>query len=320
MNIAGATSGNDIQLSNVILDVYSQEILFKAQPNLRFESVAVIRTELNTMPGNNIKFLKYNSLSGSALLSETTPIVTNAISTSTISIAVQEYGYAISVSEFLVQSALTDVLGDASTLLGMHYQDGRDSLVRDALLSNTNLLYAGQPGDSRADLVTDNVFDVELIRASVEFLATAKAPKFDLDAYVAFVHPHQARYLRKDPAWVNVQLYGSPDNILNGEIGRIEDVRFIETTKVPYIPKGTQNIWSDGADTGTVTAIAANPNTDVYRSVIVGDYAVGIAEGLPVEMRDNGVQDFGRQHSIAYYGIWGSALIETSHSVIAETA
>lgn len=319
MNIAGSTSGNNIQLDNVILDVYSQEILFKAQPNLRFESVAVIRTELGTMPGNKIKFLRYNSLDGDPALSEIVPIETDSISTSTIEIAVQEYGKAVSMSEMLLQSSLTDVLGDAATLLGMHYQDNRDSLVRDALLGNVNVIYADESA-SRADLTATMRFDVDLVRAGVEVLATNKAPKFDLDAYVCFVHPHQSRYLRKDDAWVNVNLYASPENILNGEIGRIEDVRFIETTKVPYVKKNTQDIYSDGADSGKNTVIAANAATDVYRSVLVGDYAVGVAEALPVEMRDNGVEDFGRKHSLAYYGIWGSALIEEAHSLVVETA
>lgn len=318
-NIAGATSGDYIKLDNVVLDVYSQEILFKAQPTMRFESVAVKRTELGTMPGNKIKFLRYNSLSGSSQLVETVPIVTDVLSSSTIEITVSEQGKAVSMSEFLMRSAITDVLSDAATLLGMHYAKSRDALIRDALAANTNVLYAGDKAD-RASLDTDDTFDVDLVRSIVENLATQKAPKFNGDAYIGFIHPHNARYLRRDGAWVNVNLYASPDNILNGEIGRIEDVRFIETTMVPYVKKATQDIWADNEDTAANTVIAANAATDVYRTIFVGDNAVGLAEALPVEMRDNGVEDFGRKHSLAYYGIWGAGLIETGHSLIAETA
>ena len=161
---------------------------------------------------------------------------------------------------------------------------------------------------------------MDLLRDSVEFLATNKAPKFALDAYVCFVHPHQARYLRADAAWVNAQNYTNPENILNGEIGRIEDERFVETTMIPYVLINTQDIYSDGVDSGTNTAVAANANATVYRSVMVGDYAVGMAEAVPVEMRDNGVQNFGRFHSIAWYGVHGVGLIESGHSVILESA
>lgn len=323
-NIAGTTAGSDIKLDNVVLDAYSNEILFAAQPILRFEQVCNVRRELNVMPGNTIKFLKYASLSGSATLVETTAITTNTLSTSTLSIAVAERGYAVAHSEFLLRSSFTQVMEDTAILLGKHYAFNRDALIRDALMAGTNVQYADSTGQmtntARADLVNTDVFDVNLVREIVEVLATNKAPKLDMDAYIAFVHPHQAKSLRKDPAWVTAQLYTTPESIKTGEIGRIEDMRFIETTMVQYIPIATQDIWADGADTTANTAIAANSNTSVYRSVVVGDYAVGLAESLPVELRDNGVEDFGRKHSLAYYGIWGVGLLETGHSVIGETA
>lgn len=323
-NIAGATSGLNVQLANVILDVYSNEILFQAQPVLRFEQIVTKRTELNVMPGNTIKFLKYSSLSGSANLSETVTMDTNVMSTSILAITVSERGFALAVSEFLLRSSFTQIMQDAAMLLGKHYAKERDGLIRDALMAGTNLLYADSTGamtnTSRADLDATDKYDVNLVREVVEQLATNKAPKFDLDAYFTFVHPHQAKSIRKDNSWVTAQLYTTPENILRGEIGRIEDVRFIETTMVQYIPIGTQQIWADNLNTGTTTAIAANTNTAVYRAVTVGDYSVGFAESLPVELRDNGVEDFGRKHSLAYYGIWGVAILESAHSVISETA
>jgi hypothetical protein len=54
--------------------------------------------------------------------------------------------------------------------------------------------------------------------------------------------------------------------------------------------------------------------------VVVGEYAVGMAEVLPVELRDNGVVDFGRTHALGYYGIWGAGAIEDGHAVVLETA
>jgi N4-gp56 family major capsid protein len=321
-NIAGTTSGDDIKLDNEILDVYSNEILFQAQPVLKFESIAKTQTELMTTPGSTIKFLRYASLTGKSDIAETAKVVTSTLSTSLVPITVGEHVKAVSVSELLLRQAADNVLDRASTLLGMHYAKDRDRLIRDGLLTTTNVLWSQKGGaaTSRANLLAGSTFDVNLIRDAVELLATNKAPKFNGDAYVCFVHPHQARYLRSDSAWINVANYATPENMLNGEIGRIEDVRFIETTHVTYIKKTTQNIWADGADTGDDTTIAIHATVDVYQSIIVGDYAIGIAEGLPVEMRDNGVEDFGRSHSLAYYGIWGVGLIEAGHSAILETA
>jgi N4-gp56 family major capsid protein len=322
INTVAADNGALVQLDNAVLEVWSKDILYQAQPQMRFEAVAQKQTELGVLPGNKISFLKFNSLGGSSALTEGTDMETDVMSTSTISITVSEQGKAIAVSEMLLRSSFLNVMDRAATLLGMHYAKNRDSLCRDTLLAGTNLKYsqAGGAAASRADLVATSTFNVKLVRDAAEFLATNKAPKFNGDAYICFVHPHQGRCLREDNAWIDVRVYAQPDQIYAGEIGRVEDVRFIETTQVPLVKKATQDIWADGADTGTNTAVAANAATDVYRAVVVGDYSYGIAESLPVEMRDNGVEDFGRKHSLAYYGIWGMGLIETGHSLILETA
>jgi N4-gp56 family major capsid protein len=318
-NIVGASTGTFVKLENVVLDVYAQEVLFAAQPVLRFESVATKKTDLTVNPGGTIRFLRYSALTGASAIAETATIETDTLSTSTLTISVSEHAKAVSMSELLLRQSITNVMGDASLLLGMHYAKGRDALCRDVLQASTNVLYAKNRA-SRATIVAADTFDVDLIRAAVELLATNKAPKFNLDAYICFVHPHQARYLRADSAWVNASNYGAPEQIFKGEIGRIEDVRFIETTMVPYVKEDTQDIWADGVDTGDNTAVAANTVTNVYRAIIVGQNAFGLAEALPVELRDNGVEDFGRKHSIGYYGIWGAGLIETGHVAVLETA
>lgn len=318
-NISGATSGNNIQLTNVILDVYSDEILFQAQPMLRFEQVAVAKTDLQTLPGQKIKFLKYNSLTGDATLSETAIMDTDVLSTATLSITVGEKGKALGFSEALLRASVTNLLNDAAKLLGNHYAKYRDGIIRDALMTTANVLWANAKS-SRAGLTASDTFNVDLIRDTIETLATNKAPKFGGADYICFVHPHQAKALRKDDAWVNAMNYSAPDNILNGETGKIEDLRIIETTQVAYVKKGTQNYWSDGAANGQTTAIATNNATDVYLAIAVGEYAVGIADALPVEMRDDGVVDFGRTHRLAWYGIFGAGILESGHTVVLETA
>jgi N4-gp56 family major capsid protein len=318
-NTAGATSGDNIKLDNQLLDVWSKEVLFKAQPVLKFESVAQVQTDLQSTPGSTLKFLKYASLTGKSDIAENSTVEASAMSTSLVSISVGEHVKAVQVSELLLRQSQDVVLDRAATLLGMHYGVDRDRLIRDTLLSSGNTLWAKSKAN-RAALATTDYIDLDLIRDAVEHLATNKAPKFNGDAYICFVHPHQARRLRGDSGWIAVQQYASPENMLNGEIGRFEDVRFIETTNCTYIKKTTQDIWADGADTGDNTAIATHATVDVYQAIIVGDYAVGLAEGLPVELRDNGVEDYGRKHSLAYYGIWGAGIIENGHSFVLETA
>jgi hypothetical protein len=84
-----------------------------------------------------------------------------------------------------------------------------------------------------------------------------------------------------------------------GEIGRLNDVVFIETTQIKQITNaGSKN---------------------VYQSIFLGDNAFGHAISLPVELRDGGILDFGREHALAWYAIWGLGLITDQAVLIAET-
>ena len=42
---------------------------------------------------------------------------------------------------------------------------------------------------------------------------------------------------------------------------------------------------------------------------MIGDNAFGHAISLPVELRDGGVLDFGREHALAWYSIYGFGAI-----------
>jgi len=313
-----ASGGGATPLPEAILEVYSQEIIFQAQPLLRFEQVASVKEELNVLPGLTIKFLKYSSLTGSNVLTENVDIVPDALAASQISIAVGERGKAIGVSELLLRSSFDDILASSAQLLGMHFAKTRDAEIRDTLYTVPGALYArGRSG--RAAITSSDTFDVDLIRDAVSTLATNKAPKFNGDAYICFIHPHQAKFLRRDQAWVNAANYGAPDQIFLGEIGRIEDVRFIETTQVRKILSTDGSIYTDNEDTG-VDAGVFSTNADVYSALIVGDHVIGLAISLEAEMRDDGVKDHGRKHSIAYYGIWGTGLVESAHGLVLESA
>lgn len=316
--IAGASTGNFVKLDHQILTTYANEVLFQAAPLLRFDSIVTRHDELMTTPGNSITVLKYNSLTGKSDIAETATIEAQAMAASTIQVTVTEHAKAIEVSELLLRQSQDNTMERAAQLLGRHYASDLDRVIRDALYSGSNVLWAKSRAN-RAALTATDYFDMALIKDGVEFLAVNKAPKFNGDSYVCFVHPRQSRRLRDDSGWLHVSAYAKPENMLSGEIGRIDDVRFVETSAVNYIPIGTQNIYSDGADSGDDTAVAANSNASVYRAVMVGDYSVSLATGLPVELRDNGVMDYGRKHGIAYYGIWGAGLLETGHSVILES-
>ncbi|MET9119940.1 N4-gp56 family major capsid protein [Streptomyces sp. NPDC004528] len=289
-------------------------------PILRFEQFAVKKTELGVSPGLVIHFMRYDNLGNASQLVEGVRMETNALTASQFSITVAEHGYAIAVSELLLNSSFDDVLASGSRLLGRNMAKYLDEQARDTLLQATSVLYgydkfdpatltAGSmtrisPYDKGAAATTRNGlngnfrFTSALVKDIVETLAVKNIPRLG-DTYVAFVHPHQSRWLREDPTWIESSKYAQPGAFSLGEIGRIDDVIFIETTQV----KKVQN-------TG---------GKDVYQAIAIGDNAFGHAISLPVELRDGGIQDFGREHLLAWYSIFGLGLITDSSVVVAET-
>lgn len=314
----GQTNGGT-QFTDAVRAVYSKEIEFKALPNMRFMQFAQQKTELGTEPGLTISMLTYNNLTLGGKLEEMKSMTTQALSGSTKQLTVTEYGNAVSVSELLVQSSFDDILSSATTLLGRDYAQVVDCELRDTALSGTNIVYAaksdGTAVTARASLDTTCKMKVSTIKDAIEILSTNNAPKAVGGAYwICFVHPHQSRGLRDDPAWINASNYGNPEQLFTGEIGRIDDCRFIETTLMCNGAAPTDDPAYD-AD----LKIGTDKKTAVYQSVLFGDAYYGIAYGLPVELRDNGVEDFGRKRSLAWYSIFGVGKLHDQYGVVIET-
>lgn len=285
-------------LTQTILDVYSKEIEFHAQPVLRFTQFAVQKTDLQAQSGLTVKVTVYDNLAMGGKLTENVPIGTQTLSTSQKEISVSEFGNAVAVTELLLQASFDDVMGSAAKLLGMDYAKVVDKELMTTALSGTQVIYAGGKA-TRATVAAGDVFSSKEIKDGVEVLSTNNAGKYKADHYVCFVHPHHARGLRDDNEFQEVTTYGKQ---YAGEIGKIHDVVFIETTQMPVL-------------TGQGEATA-----DVYQAVMFGENAYALATALPVEMRDGGIEDFGRVHKLAWYSIFGTGILQDANIVRIETA
>lgn len=316
---AGGTK-NGVILDNAVREVYSKEILFNAQPMLLFAQFAAYQNDLTREAGDTIKFTKYADLEGDASLSEVELISHTNLKASQIAIEVQEYGKGVSESEKLIRTGWDDVVARATMLLGQHYGRHLDSLIRNQYVAAASLqqFYSLAGAVNRSTLALTDTFNVRMVKDAAERLATNKTPKFG-DAYICVVHPHQSRGIRDDADWVEAHKYASPEEIFNGEIGRVEGVRFVETTNITTVrPDGT--VWADNKNTGLTEAIAPAAGVTTYQSMVIGANAVGFAEALPVEFRMDASEDYGRTRKMAWYGIHGVGSIEDQNVVGLESA
>lgn len=307
-------------LSPAVQTIWSKEILFQAMPILRFEQFAVKKTELGITPGLTVHFMRYNNLSPASQLVEGVAMTTVALTASQFDITVAEQGFAVAVTELLLNASFDDVMATAARLLGRNMALYLDSSARNTLLLASSKLYGynkfalanavrtplspydhGTPAASRSQLGAGNYsLTTAVVKDAVETLATKNIPRLG-ETYVAFVHPHQSRQLRDDPEYIEVTKYAAPGNFMLGEIGRISDCVFIETTQV-----------ASGFYNGTQTPL-------YYDAICIGDNAFGHAISLPVELRDGGIIDYGREHRLAWYSIWGLGLITDQSVVVLET-
>jgi N4-gp56 family major capsid protein len=348
-----AYSGSNSQLSQAIQTIWSKEILFQAMPILRFEQFAVKKTELGVAPGLRVNFLRYKNFAVDPTpLTEGVRMTTNALTAEQIAITVAEHGYAVAVSELLLNASFDDIMASASRLLGRHMAQYLDVQARDTLSAATSASFGydrsgiaggaftnydeGVVADSISDLDGNYKLTTGAIKDSALVLAGKNIPRIG-ETYVQFIHPKQSRDLRSNPEFIEVTKYAAPGNFMLGEIGRLYDVVFIETTQVkklaasqagyttsslvgtpgsqtsvPVLPNTGRGQGGNPENTGEATGYftgATGNAADVYESIMIGDNAFGHAISLPVELRDGGVLDFGREHALAWYSIWGLGII-----------
>lgn len=320
-NITSAVSGAQpgyVQLDQAVRDYYSREVLFQAQPRLRFLQFAKQKEDLTAVRGKSIVFTKYGNLAGGGALLEHENINISGMSTSEIQIAVTEQGNAVKVTEFLLQTSLLDVLGDASKLLANNLAVVLDSQFRDTVLQATATVFGGQgtadPPTTFATLADGDGLDTATVKDAVEILATNDATKILGEYYVCIAHPHQLRQLRDDKDWIEANKYMGRRQLYTGEVGMYEGTIFIETTQMPEHTAAQLNTKYE------LAGVDVFAGTKAWEAVIFGENAYAWAVALPVELRDDGVVDLGRKHVLGWYGIWGTGIVEDANIVKIITA
>lgn len=315
------------QLTANLRAVYSMDIMWQALPLMVWYQFAMYKEELKEQPGLTISMMSYNDLSRGNALVEGTPMTTDALTGAMKSITVTEHGKAVAVTELALQASFTNLMNDIVKALSRNVALTLDLDIRDVACAGdtingktTSIIYGR--ADSTVTKVTDkasvtsaHVFSMAVINDAVEILGTNDVPKFENSYYVCIIDSHQLRVLRDDKNWQEVTKYAQPEQFLNGEVGRINDVRFCVTSTAPRGDVPTTHVGYDASLKGTGAA-----GINLHKAMFFGEDYYGVAVGLPVELRDGGVIDLGRNHVMGWYSIYGSKVLNPERAVIAITA
>lgn len=251
---------------------YDKTLLTRLLPTLVFAKFGQ-KKSIPSKSGKTIEFRKFASLKPATtpLTEGVTPTGKN-LSVSAITTSVNQYGDYVEISDMLDLVGIDPVLTESAELLGEQAGLTIDNVVRDEVCAGTNILYAG--GKASTDEITaSDKISADLIARAVVILKKANVKKFDGKHYIGIVDPETAYDLMKDPLWLDISKYSGGKAIMDGEIGKLHGVRFIETTET-LVKENTSDI-------------------DVHCSMIIGKDAYGVVDVDGKVKPENIVKGFG---------------------------
>ena len=226
----------DAGLSDEMKTYYSMRLINLAEPELIHDQFGQ-KHPIPKNSGKTIEFRKYDSLPKALVpLTEGVTPAGQKLSMGVIRATIKQYGGYIEMSDILELTAIDNNLVQATRLLASQAGRTSDTITREVLAGGTNVVYAGGAKD-RSELVggdateaNNKYLSVDDIRKAVRALKVMNAQKIN-GYFAGIIHPDTAYDLMSDKKWVDVKTYSDPDGIYEGEIGKIEGVRFVETTE-----------------------------------------------------------------------------------------
>ena len=281
----GATTAFDTvnTLSGELKTFYDTELLENARVEMFYAQFAK-KQALPANHGTTVEWRKWNTFAKASQLQEAVIPTGQKFGMSSKVGSINQYGTYATISDKLELRAYDDVILGATEEMGASAAETQETLIRDALLVNTNVLYCDNitlatgevagtpttPAQMEASTTVAALLTPDMVNKAVTKMKKDRVPRIN-GKYYAVIHPSVAYDLRKSKEWIEAHKYAATSEIFNGEIGEIHGCRFIENVFAPILT---------GADyqnkAGTVT----------YATYFFGNDAFGIIdpEGGALEM------------------------------------
>ena len=261
---------------------YDTELLENARMGVYYAQFAK-KQPLPRRHGKTMEWRKPNTFKKASKLQEGVIPTGQEFGMTTKVASIFQMGTYVAVSDQLELHAYDPLITIMTEEMGASASETQETLIRDALLAGTNVLYCDNVTVSTGavestpescaqmkDTASIKCYLTDkMVKKAVTVMKKNKVPRIG-GYYVGVVHPSVAEDLRNCPGFEEAMKYASPENMLNGEIGRYAGCRFIENPDAPVLSGDYNN--------------AAGGKT--YASYIFGKDAFGIVdpEGGSMEM------------------------------------
>jgi len=251
---------------------YDKTLLMRAVPLFIHARWAQVRDIPRKAGTSTIKFRRYGNLSAATTaLSEGVTPVGSSLSVTDITATVAQYGDFVTITDVLDYESEDPILMETAEILGDQMGDTIDQITRDILAAGTSAFFAGSGSTQTSHVNTGDVITDVLIKKAVRLLKNNKAKKISrminadtginttpINAcFIGLVHPNTTYDLKGVTGWVPVEKYASTKTIMDGEVGAVDEVRFVESPNAKVL-------------TGQ-----GESSNDVYATIIFGAEAYG---------------------------------------------
>ena len=250
-------------LSAALKAFYDTELLENAKIDMVYAQFAK-RQGLPAGNGTTVEWRKWNTFEKASKLEEGVIPTGQKFGMSSKTATVEQYGTYAAISDTLELHAYDDIILGATEEMGASAAETQETLIRDALLTNTNVWYCdnidpatgeshGTPqfnNEMRAEKNSICLLTPDMVARIVTKLRKDKVPTIN-GKYVAVIHPSVAYDLRKCDQWMEAHKYCAAEEIFNGEIGQLHGCRFIENVFAPVLGGSEYMNETDGVTYAT---------------------------------------------------------------------
>jgi N4-gp56 family major capsid protein len=247
------------------------------------------------MSGDTVNVTRISNITvpTSSILTEGVPIAEDAFTLSTQGITVAENGRSVPFTSFSMDLAYFDENSKVQKKLMQQMKIAMDNAI--SVQAKSGQIQASLGGVSSITFATNGVPGVSTVNIDLyhvqqvrDYLfATLNLLPYDGTDYICLISTVGKRGLTADPAWIDWHKYTDPETMYNSEIGRIENIRFIEINNTSAL--------SGSKGTGAVLGEA----------VFFGEDFMTMAVAQDPELRAKIPTDYGRSKGVAWYGIYG---------------
>ena len=248
--IANAYNG-DVETTNAMSPTlktfYDTELLENARVELFYAQFAK-KQPLPAGRGKTVEWRKWNTFAKADKLTEGVIPDGQTFGQSSITDNIEQYGTYATVSDQLDLHAYDPVILGATEEMGASMAETQETLIRNALLTGTNVMYCdninladgsvvGTPtacNQMEASATVMSIMSPKMVNKVVTYFKKNRVPRIN-GKYYAVIHPSVAEDLRNSEAWIEVHKYAATTEIFNGEIGELHGMRFIENPFAPVL-------------------------------------------------------------------------------------